>query len=175
MKSPHYLPDWRCRPASGFISLPISTWARPMRRRRWRGKSALCAGSMRRRRTRRPFTCWAIFSTSGLSTSTPFRAGFSPPAGQAGRADRCGPAHHHLHRQPRHVDVRLLHRRKWAFRCCGSEVSQRIGDQLFHIGHGDGLGPKDYSYKALKQVFTSGAGAVAFCPAAPQFGHWHGQ
>ena len=35
-------------------------------------------------------------------------------------------------------------------------VSQRMGSQLFHIGHGDGLGPGDHAYKrVLKPVFNS--------------------
>lgn len=50
------------------------------------------------------------------------------------------------------------------------EVSQRIGNQLFHIGHGDGLGPKDYSYKALKQVFASGVAQWLFARLHPNFG-----
>lgn len=35
-------------------------------------------------------------------------------------------------------------------------VSQRIGDKLLHIGHGDGLGPGDHAYKkVLKPMFNS--------------------
>ena len=50
------------------------------------------------------------------------------------------------------------------------EVSQCIGGQLFHIGHGDGLGPKDYSYKALKQVFTSSVAQWLFARLHPNLG-----
>ena len=30
-----------------------------------------------------------------------------------------------------------------------------INDKVFFIGHGDGLGPGDYSYKLMKKVFTN--------------------
>ena len=30
-----------------------------------------------------------------------------------------------------------------------------INDKVFLIGHGDGLGPGDYSYKLMKKVFTN--------------------
>ena len=50
------------------------------------------------------------------------------------------------------------------------EVSQRIGNKLFHIGHGDGLGPKDYSYTALKHVFTSGVAQWLFARLHPNLG-----
>lgn len=33
--------------------------------------------------------------------------------------------------------------------------SYRIGDKLFYIGHGDGLGPGDHGYKFLKKVFRN--------------------
>ncbi|WP_426058666.1 UDP-2,3-diacylglucosamine diphosphatase [Hymenobacter sp. B1770] len=50
------------------------------------------------------------------------------------------------------------------------EVSQRIGSQLFHIGHGDGLGPKDHKYKLLKRVFTSPVAQWLFGWVHPNFG-----
>ncbi len=50
------------------------------------------------------------------------------------------------------------------------EVSQRIGNHVFHIGHGDGLGPKDHSYKLLKRVFTSAAAQWLFARLHPNFG-----
>jgi UDP-2,3-diacylglucosamine hydrolase len=31
----------------------------------------------------------------------------------------------------------------------------RINDRLFHVAHGDGLGPGDHKYKALKKVFRN--------------------
>ena len=33
-------------------------------------------------------------------------------------------------------------------------ISRTIGDKLFFIGHGDGLGPGDNGYKFIKKVFT---------------------
>jgi len=35
------------------------------------------------------------------------------------------------------------------------EVDWQINNTSFHIGHGDGLGPKDYKYKFLKQIFAN--------------------
>ena len=32
-------------------------------------------------------------------------------------------------------------------------ISRRIGDKLFYIGHGDGLGPGDKGFKRMKKVF----------------------
>lgn len=49
-------------------------------------------------------------------------------------------------------------------------VSQQIGHQLFHIGHGDGLGPRDHSYKALKKVFTSPLAQWLFARLHPNLG-----
>ncbi|WP_324676008.1 UDP-2,3-diacylglucosamine diphosphatase [Hymenobacter sp. GOD-10R] len=49
-------------------------------------------------------------------------------------------------------------------------VSQRIGNHIFHIGHGDGLGPKDYTYKFLKQVFASPVAQWLFARLHPNFG-----
>src|SRR5919112_2669572 len=49
-------------------------------------------------------------------------------------------------------------------------VSQRIGNQLFHIGHGDGLGPKDHTYKVLKRVFASPVSQWLFARLHPNFG-----
>ncbi|MGI4884225.1 MAG: UDP-2,3-diacylglucosamine diphosphatase [Janthinobacterium lividum] len=49
-------------------------------------------------------------------------------------------------------------------------VTQQIGNQLFHIGHGDGLGPKDHSYKALKKVFTSDLAQWLFARLHPNLG-----
>lgn len=34
-------------------------------------------------------------------------------------------------------------------------VSMTLGDKKFHIGHGDGLGPNDKSYKFMKRIFSS--------------------
>ena len=49
-------------------------------------------------------------------------------------------------------------------------VTQRIGPQLFHIGHGDGLGPGDHAYKhVLKPVFESGLAQWLFARLHPNF------
>ncbi|MCB2407250.1 UDP-2,3-diacylglucosamine diphosphatase [Hymenobacter lucidus] len=49
-------------------------------------------------------------------------------------------------------------------------VSQRIGSQEFHIGHGDGLGPKDHVYKVLKRIFASPVAQWLFARLHPNFG-----
>ena len=50
-------------------------------------------------------------------------------------------------------------------------VTQRIGEQLFHIGHGDGLGPGDFAYKRLmKPVFNSGLMQWLFARLHPNLG-----
>ncbi|WBA40410.1 UDP-2,3-diacylglucosamine diphosphatase [Hymenobacter canadensis] len=49
-------------------------------------------------------------------------------------------------------------------------VSQQIGGREFHIGHGDGLGPKDYTYKMLKRVFASPMSQWLFARLHPNLG-----
>ncbi|MDX5346394.1 MAG: UDP-2,3-diacylglucosamine diphosphatase [Hymenobacteraceae bacterium] len=49
-------------------------------------------------------------------------------------------------------------------------VSVQLGNKLFHIGHGDGLGPKDYTYKLLKQVFANKACQWLFARIHPNTG-----
>ncbi len=50
-------------------------------------------------------------------------------------------------------------------------VSQRIGSQLFHIGHGDGLGPGDHAYKRLiKPMFNSRVMQWIFARVHPNMG-----
>jgi UDP-2,3-diacylglucosamine hydrolase len=49
-------------------------------------------------------------------------------------------------------------------------VSMQLGDKYFHIGHGDGLGPKDYTYKVLKQVFASPLSQWLFARIHPNTG-----
>lgn len=49
-------------------------------------------------------------------------------------------------------------------------VSLTIGEQRFHIGHGDGLGPKDYTYKVLKRVFASPVAQWLFARIHPNVG-----
>lgn len=45
-----------------------------------------------------------------------------------------------------------------------------INNQTFHIGHGDGLGPGDYSYKFLKKVFNNRLCQWAFARLHPNLG-----
>ncbi|SNR43028.1 MULTISPECIES: UDP-2,3-diacylglucosamine diphosphatase [Hymenobacter] len=49
-------------------------------------------------------------------------------------------------------------------------VSQRIGGHQFHIGHGDGLGPGDHTYKVLKQIFASPVAQWLFARVHPNLG-----
>src|SRR5688572_25403177 len=49
-------------------------------------------------------------------------------------------------------------------------VSMELGDKYFHIGHGDGLGSKVYTYKALKQVFASPLSQWLFARIHPNTG-----
>ncbi|WP_026461606.1 UDP-2,3-diacylglucosamine diphosphatase [Adhaeribacter aquaticus] len=49
-------------------------------------------------------------------------------------------------------------------------VSIQINGQKFYIGHGDGLGPKDYTYKFLKQIFSSKLSQWMFARIHPNFG-----
>lgn len=49
-------------------------------------------------------------------------------------------------------------------------VSQLIGGREFHIGHGDGLGPKDHTYKLLKRVFASPVSQWLFARLHPNLG-----
>ncbi len=45
-----------------------------------------------------------------------------------------------------------------------------IGDKRFYVGHGDGLGPGDYTYKKLKRVFESGLARRLFRYLHPDMG-----
>ena len=49
-------------------------------------------------------------------------------------------------------------------------VSITIGNQKFHIGHGDGLGPKDHTYKVLKKVFANPVSQWLFARVHPNAG-----
>jgi UDP-2,3-diacylglucosamine hydrolase len=49
-------------------------------------------------------------------------------------------------------------------------VSLTIGGHRFHIGHGDGLGPKDYTYKMLKRIFASPVAQWLFARVHPNLG-----
>ena len=50
------------------------------------------------------------------------------------------------------------------------------GGKIFHVGHGDGLGPGDYSYKLLKRVFNNSLCQFLFGVLPPVIGmglaHW---
>jgi UDP-2,3-diacylglucosamine hydrolase len=49
-------------------------------------------------------------------------------------------------------------------------LSFQCADKLFHIGHGDGLGPGDYFYKFLKIIFRSPFLQWCFGKLPPQIG-----
>jgi len=49
-------------------------------------------------------------------------------------------------------------------------VSVKLGEQKFHIGHGDGLGPKDHTYKMLKKVFSNPVSQWLFARIHPNTG-----
>jgi UDP-2,3-diacylglucosamine hydrolase len=49
-------------------------------------------------------------------------------------------------------------------------VTMMLGEKKFHIGHGDGLGPKDHTYKALKKVFASPVSQWLFARIHPNAG-----
>jgi UDP-2,3-diacylglucosamine hydrolase len=49
-------------------------------------------------------------------------------------------------------------------------ISIQIGNHTFFIGHGDGLGPKDYTYKVLKKVFASPMSQWLFARIHPNMG-----
>ena len=49
-------------------------------------------------------------------------------------------------------------------------IEKEIKGKTFYIGHGDGLGPGDHSYKFLKKVFANGLCQWAFARLHPNFG-----
>jgi UDP-2,3-diacylglucosamine hydrolase len=49
-------------------------------------------------------------------------------------------------------------------------VSVEMGEKRFYIGHGDGLGPKDHTYKVLKKVFANKAAQWMFARMHPNIG-----
>lgn len=49
-------------------------------------------------------------------------------------------------------------------------IEVKINDQLFYIGHGDGLGPFDKGYKFIKKVFASPISQWLFARLHPNFG-----
>lgn len=48
----------------------------------------------------------------------------------------------------------------------------KVGNQTLLIGHGDGLGPGDHTYKFLKKFFDSGICQWLFARLHPNFGIW---
>lgn len=49
-------------------------------------------------------------------------------------------------------------------------ISTQLGTKTFYIGHGDGLGPQDYSYKLLKRIFANPACQWLFARLHPNLG-----
>ena len=49
-------------------------------------------------------------------------------------------------------------------------ISVTLGNAKFHIGHGDGLGPKDHTYKVLKKVFANPVSQWLFARVHPNTG-----
>lgn len=54
-------------------------------------------------------------------------------------------------------------------------IERTIGSKNFHIGHGDGLDPKDYGYWFLKSAFTSKILQWMFARLHPNFSMWIGK
>lgn len=51
-------------------------------------------------------------------------------------------------------------------------ITRQFGNKKFYIGHGDGLGPGDHSYKFLKKVFNNKFCQWSFARLHPNFGIW---
>ncbi len=51
-------------------------------------------------------------------------------------------------------------------------ITRKFGNKTFYIGHGDGLGPGDRSYKLLKKIFTNKLCQWSFARLHPNFGIW---
>jgi len=49
-------------------------------------------------------------------------------------------------------------------------AKKKIGERIFFIGHGDGLGPGDYKYKVLKRIFSNPICQWLFARLHPNFG-----
>ncbi|MFD2246064.1 UDP-2,3-diacylglucosamine diphosphatase [Pontibacter ruber] len=49
-------------------------------------------------------------------------------------------------------------------------ISTNLGEKAFYIGHGDGLGPGDHTYKVLKRVFNNKACQWLFARIHPNTG-----
>jgi UDP-2,3-diacylglucosamine hydrolase len=57
---------------------------------------------------------------------------------------------------------------------CKRPIEIEIGSKKFFIGHGDGVGPGDNSYKFLKGVFTNKILQFLFSRIHPNFAYWMG-
>ncbi|MBN2669613.1 MAG: UDP-2,3-diacylglucosamine diphosphatase [Bacteroidales bacterium] len=53
-------------------------------------------------------------------------------------------------------------------------ITKVIHDKVFHLGHGDGLGPADKGFKALKWLFTNKLAQLLFSRVHPNFALWLG-
>jgi UDP-2,3-diacylglucosamine hydrolase len=49
-------------------------------------------------------------------------------------------------------------------------IERQLGNKKFYIGHGDGLGPGDHSYKLLKKIFDNKFCQWCFARLHPNFG-----
>jgi len=49
-------------------------------------------------------------------------------------------------------------------------IDLSVGEHKFHIGHGDGLGPGDFTYKILKKIFQNRICQWLFARLHPNFG-----
>ena len=54
-------------------------------------------------------------------------------------------------------------------------IEIKINSKNFYVGHGDGVGPGDWSYKMLKGAFTSKILQFLFSRLHPNFAHYLGQ
>ena len=51
-------------------------------------------------------------------------------------------------------------------------IVKTYNGKKFYIGHGDGLGPKDYGYKFIKKLFASKINQWLYARMHPNFGMW---
>lgn len=51
-------------------------------------------------------------------------------------------------------------------------IVRTYNGKKFYIGHGDGLGPKDYGYKFIKKLFASKINQWLYSRMHPNFGMW---
>jgi len=63
---------------------------------------------------------------------------------------------------PKELNIRIIK----------SPIELHVKGKKFFIGHGDGLGPKDYGYKFIKRVFSNRICQWFFARLHPNFGIW---